>query len=160
MDHAAIDESMAHRVSRFVSGTLRPGEWLRGVQATTSVIERKYLEIDLNDLKDGMVLEGATEQLIRALRYTIKTDVLPQATTAETAATNSTIVTSFGPEHLLVGSERHLTRFEEIVGAAKSDVFVLSTFVELQSEERGRTGENASGGRSRTPADVESGAGH
>ena len=67
------------------------------------------------------MLEGATEQLIRALRYTIKTDVLQQATTAETAATNSTIVTSFGPEHLLVGSERHLTRFEELVGAAKSD---------------------------------------
>ena len=53
----------------------------------------------------------------RTLRYTIKTDVLPQATTAETAATNPTIVTSFGPEHLLVGSERHLTRLEELVGA-------------------------------------------
>lgn len=137
-EFAETDESMAHRVGRFVSQTLRPGEWLRGVQATTSVIERKYLEIDLSDFKEGMVIEGATDQLIRALRYTIKTDVLPQAATAEAPATNSAVVTPFGPEHLLVGSERHLTRFEEIVAAAKSDVFVLSTFVELQSEERGK----------------------
>ena len=45
------DDTMAARVGQFVAGILRPGEWLRGVQTINSVLERKYLAIELNDVK-------------------------------------------------------------------------------------------------------------
>ena len=76
---------MAARVSQFVAGMLRPGEWLRGVQTISSVLERKYLAIDLNDVKNGLLPEGASEDLIRALKETINTGTLPAG---ERPATN------------------------------------------------------------------------
>ncbi|HEY9229356.1 MAG TPA: phospholipase D-like domain-containing protein, partial [Gemmatimonadaceae bacterium] len=45
---------------------------------------------------------------------------------------------AFDAGQLIVGSEQHLERFEWIVAGAKSDVFVLSTFVAAQADERGK----------------------
>ena len=56
---------MAQRVSRFMAGTLRPGEWLRGVQAISSVIEQKYLVLDLDDVRNGVLPEGSERPLSR-----------------------------------------------------------------------------------------------
>jgi hypothetical protein len=131
------DDTMAKRVTQFVAGMLRPGEWLRGVQAISSVLERKYLVIDLNDVKDGVMPEGASDHLVRALQSTIKTGILPDATDPQPSR-SLTIETAIAAEQLIVGSEEHLERFEQIVGKAESDVFVLSTFVALQSDERGK----------------------
>ncbi|WP_335645635.1 hypothetical protein [Microvirga ossetica] len=47
------DETMALRVGRFMAGTLRPGEWLRGVRAVNSVLRRGYLRIELNNARNG-----------------------------------------------------------------------------------------------------------
>jgi hypothetical protein len=46
------DDTMAARVTESVARMLRPGEWLRGVQSISSVLERKYLAIELNDVKN------------------------------------------------------------------------------------------------------------
>jgi hypothetical protein len=131
------DDTMAHRVSRFMAGSLRPGEWLRGVQAISSVIEQKYLVLDLDEVRNGVLPEGASDLLIEALKTTVKTGVLPQTSRPQESRSLSTEI-AFEADQLIVGSERHLECFERIVADAKSDVFVLSTFVASQADERGR----------------------
>ena len=113
------------------------GEWLRGVRAINSVIERKFLVIELDDVRNGVLPEGASDQLVRALQTIIKTGVLPKIAAPKPRCSQST-QTTFEADQLIVGSEQHLGRFERIVGDAKSDVFVLSTFVASQADERGR----------------------
>lgn len=131
------DETMAQRVSHFVSETLRPGEWLRGVRTTSSVMEKKFLEIDLDAFKAGEFPEGASTDLIAAMTETLRTAVLPRASKAESSEPIS-METTFAFDQLVVGSLQHLERFERIVGQAAADVFVLSTFVLSQSDERGK----------------------
>jgi hypothetical protein len=125
------NETMADRVTQFVAGMLRPGEWLRGVQTINSVLERRYLEVDLNDVKNGQLADGATQELIDALQKTIKTGVLPEASDPEPTGSPE-IETTLSPDALIVGGNEHLECFERIVGQAVEDVFVLSTFVTPQ----------------------------
>ena len=131
------DDTMAHRVSRFMAGSLRPGEWLRGVQAINSVIVQKYLVLDLDDVRNGVLPEGASGLLIEALKTTVKTGVLPKTSRPPVNRSQSTEI-AFDADQLIVGSEQHLECFERIVADAKSDVFVLSTFVAAQADESGR----------------------
>ena len=131
------DDTMAHRVSRFMAGSLRPGEWLRGVQAINSVIVQKYLVLDLDDVRNGVLPEGASGLLIEALKTTVKTGVLPKISRPPVNRSQSTEI-AFDADQLIVGSEQHLECFERIVADAKSDVFVLSTFVAAQADESGR----------------------
>lgn len=129
------DDTMAARVTEFVAGMLRPGEWLRGVQTINSVLERKYLAIDLNDVKNGVFPERASQDLIRALQSTISTGILPAASDPQPSRSQS-IATTIAPDQLIVGGDQHLERFERVVGQAKSDVFVLSTFVASENDEK------------------------
>jgi hypothetical protein len=122
------DDTMAARVTEFVARLLRPGEWLRGVQSINSVLERKYLAIELNDVKNGLIPDGASQDLIRALQSTINTGLLPEATDPQLSRSGA-IETTIATEQLIVGGDKHLERFERIVSQAESDVFVLSTFV-------------------------------
>ena len=132
------DDTMAHRVSRLKAGSLRPGEWLRGVQAISSVIEQKYLVFDLDDVKNGVLPEGTSDLLIEALKTTVKMGVLPQTSRPQENRSESTEI-AFDADQLIVGSDRHLECFERIVADTKSEaVFVLSTFVAAQADERGR----------------------
>lgn len=131
------DDSMAQRVSRFMGGSLRPGEWLRGVQAIGSVIEQKYLVLDLDDMRNDVFPIGASGQLISALRSTIATGDLPRASSPPPPVPSPTKI-EFDTDQIVVGSEDHLKAFEKIVGDARSDVFVLSTFVSEQADERGK----------------------
>lgn len=127
------DETMATRVTKFVAGMLRPGEWLRGVQTINSVLERKYLAVELNDVKNGLLPEGASQDLIQALRETISTGMLPEASDPQPSRSR-TIDTTIADKQLIVGGDAHLESFERIVGQAESDVFVLSTFVAPHNE--------------------------
>ncbi|MER9756587.1 MarR family transcriptional regulator [Mesorhizobium sp. M0166] len=129
--------TMLRRVTQFMSGNLRAGEWLRGVEQTNSSFERKFLVMDLDDVRSGVFPEGASERLIEALRHTAKTGTLPTIAPPEKRETLS-VETTFGGDDLILGSEQHLQRFEKIVGSAKDHVFVLSTFVASQSDEKGR----------------------
>ncbi len=127
------DDTMAVRVIQFVAGMLRPGEWLRGVQTINSVLERKYLAIELNDIKSGPLPGGASQDLIRALQATINTGILPEASDPRPSR-SQTIDTTISAEQLIVGGDQHLERFERIVGQAESDVFIRSTFVAPHDE--------------------------
>ena len=130
---AETDDTMAARVTQFVAGMLRPGEWLRGVQTINSVLERKYLAIELNDVKNGLLPEGTSQDLIQALQATINTGILPEASDPQPSR-SQTIDTMIAAEQLIVGGDQHLERFESIVGQAQSDIFVLSTFVAPHDE--------------------------
>ena len=127
------DDTMAVRVTQLVAGMLRPGEWLRGVQTINSVLERKYLAIELNDVKNGLLPEGASQDLIGALQATIRTGILPEASDPQPSR-SVTVDTMIGTDQLIVGGEQHLECFERIVGQAEEDVFVLSTFVTPHGE--------------------------
>ncbi|MBU2147692.1 MAG: hypothetical protein KKD02_15225 [Alphaproteobacteria bacterium] len=129
--------SMMQRVNEFMVGMLRQGEWLRGVQANSSFLEPKFLVLDLDEVRAGLFPQGASDQLVEALKTTIKTGVLPRTTTP-LPERPATIATRFGVDQLIIGAEQHLQRFEQIVGAATSNIFVLSTFVASQSDEKGR----------------------
>jgi hypothetical protein len=129
------DDTMAASVTQFVAGMLRPGEWLRGLQTVSSVLERKYLAIDLNDVKNGLLPEGANQDLIRALQETVDTGILPAASDPQPSRSQTTD-TTIGAEQLILGGDQHLECFEHIVGEAQSDIFVLSTFVALESDPR------------------------
>ena len=118
------DDTMAVRVTQLVAGMLRPGEWLRGVQTINSVLERKYLAIELNDVKNGLLPEGASQDLIGALQATIRTGILPEASDPQPSR-SVTVDTMIGTDQLIVGGEQHLECFERIVGQAEEDVFVL-----------------------------------
>ncbi|MCJ2138086.1 hypothetical protein MKK69_29240 [Methylobacterium sp. J-026] len=131
------DETMALQVGRFMAGTLRPGEWLRGVRAVNSVLRRGYLKLELDDVRNGVFPKGASDELVGALRTTVATGSLPPLA-AEPPALPPPIETEFDADGFLVGSTDHVDRFVEIVDAAAQDVFVLSTFVAAQADERGR----------------------
>jgi hypothetical protein len=131
------NDSMAQRVSRFMAGSLRPGEWLRGVQATGSVIEQKYLVLDLDDVRNDVFPTGASDQLIEALKSTTETGDLPRASNPAKPPPIPARI-EFDANQIIIGSDDHLKAFEKIVGEARSDVFVLSTFVAEQADERGK----------------------
>lgn len=131
------DETMSLRVGRVMAGSLRPGEWLRGVRAVNSVLRRVYLKIDLNDVRNGIFPKGASEELVGALNATVATGNLP-ALAPEEQASPPSIETEFDPDGFLVGSVDHVDRFVEIVDRASQDVFVLSTFVAEQADDKGR----------------------
>ncbi len=129
--------SMMQRVNEFMVGLLRPGEWLRGVQANSSFLEPRFLVLNLDEIGAGVFPQGASDQLVEALKETVKTGILPKTTTPQPGR-SVTIQTRFGPDQLVVGAEQHLQRFEQIAAAAKSNIFVLSTFVASLSDEKGR----------------------
>jgi hypothetical protein len=131
------DSTMAQRVHGFMAGALRPGEWLRGVRAISSVTEKKYLILDLDDVKNDIFPPGASDVLVRALQSTIETGELPRAKSSPQSRVEPVKI-PFEADQLILGSEQHLESFERVVGAAKSDIFVLSTFVASQSDEKGK----------------------
>ncbi|HWV44576.1 MAG TPA: hypothetical protein VN039_00885, partial [Nitrospira sp.] len=131
----ATDQTMLTHVTQYMSDLLRPGEWVRGVKTISSVIQRKYVVIDLDDIAKGVIPEGSSETLLCGLKETIKTGVLPKLAEEEEHALPS-ITTSFSADQLIVGSEEQLAQFERIVGDAQTDVFVLSTFVAPQNDEK------------------------
>jgi hypothetical protein len=91
--------------------------------------------VDLDDVKNGLLPEGATQDLVQALHETINTGILPEASDPQPSRSRS-IETIITPEQLILGADQHLERFEQIVGKAETDVFVLSTFIASESDPR------------------------
>ena len=131
------DESMASRAVRFMTGSLRPGEWLRGARSVNSSVSRRYIEIDLNDVRDGLFPQGSSPDLIRALRATHATGWFPDHSPVQEEPPPPVEI-EFDPDSVILGAEEQLDRFVDIVGRAEHDIFVLSTFVASQSDENGR----------------------
>ncbi|NEK55120.1 hypothetical protein GUK36_38425, partial [Rhizobium leguminosarum] len=86
-----------------------------------------------NEVRDGAIPPGASEKLIEALKSTIKTGTLP-VTAPPAADEPPAISTDFSADQIIVGARQQLERFEQIVKAAKSHIFILSTFVASQDD--------------------------
>lgn len=136
-DLPETDDTMAGRVANYMARSLRAGEWLRGVQAISSVIEQRYLQLDLDDVRNGVLPEGTTDLLIAALKTTIKTGVLPQVSNPPPDRPPSAKI-AFEADQIIVGAEEHLKAFERLAAKARSDIFLLSTFVAEQADEKGK----------------------
>lgn len=136
-DPPETDATMAARIVDFVSSMLRLGETFRGVRTLNSVLEPKHLLFNLDDIRQGMYPEGATADLINALKETLKTR-LPPSIKRRTQINETSIKTTLSPQQLIIGTERHLECFEQIAASANDDLFVLSTFVATQDDARGK----------------------
>lgn len=144
-DEAETDSSMEERVRHLLSSSLRPGEVFAMVRANLSSIEKRYIHLDLDRARDGALPEGTSSALRAAVREHLASGRLPAARPsqpARPACLDTPIKTTLVPDQILFGGGDHLARLEEVVDVARSDVFVLSTFVAAQDDEKARLGQD------------------
>ncbi|OWY08403.1 hypothetical protein B6V74_14780 [Thioclava sp. F42-5] len=144
-DEAETDASMEERVRQLLSSSLRPGEVFTMVHANHSSIEKRYIHLDLARARDGALPEGASDELREAVREHLASGRLPVARPSQPArptCLDTPIETTLVPDQILFGGGDHLARLEEVVEAARSDIFVLSTFVAAQDDANARHGQD------------------
>lgn len=138
------DASMQGRVQDLLAPSLRSGEAFATVQPASSVIEEAFIRIDLHQARDGVFPEGASGELCAALQDYVVTKKLPRVPrrrATRPTCLDASILTTFSPETILFGGGDHLARLVEIVDRARSDVFVLSTFVADQDDPKAPSGQ-------------------
>lgn len=144
-DEMETDASMESRVRYLLTSSLRPGEVFAMVRANLSMIEKWAIEIDLDQARDGVLPEGASDALRAEVRKHIDTGRIPAARPARPArpaCLDTAIETTLSPEQIVFGGADHLARLEAVIGAARSDIFVLSTFVASQDDPKAHSGQN------------------
>lgn len=139
------DESMEQRVRTMLSGSLRPGESFAGVRQVHSTIAPRYVQIDLEEAKEGRFPEGSSENLERFVSDFISSGTLPRIEGRKPSGldVSDAINLEVSPDQLLAGGAQHLTKLIEVVGSARSDIFILSTFVASQEDPKAEMGQNA-----------------
>lgn len=139
------DESMEQRVRKMLSGSLRPGESFAGVRQVHSTIAPRYVQIDLEEAKEGRFPEGSSENLEMFVSDFISSGKLPQVEGHKSSGLDvgDAIDLEISPDQLIAGGAHHLSKFEEMVGSARSDIFILSTFVASQDDPKAELGQNA-----------------
>jgi len=143
-DEAETDSSMEERVRHLLCSSLRPGEVFAMVRANHSLIEKRFIHLDFVRARDGALPEGASDALRAAVRQHLTSGHLPSALPsqpARPACLDAPIETTLAQEQVVFGGGDHLARLEEVVDAARSDVFVLSTFVAAQDDAKARHGQ-------------------
>lgn len=144
-DQVETDSSMEERVRHLLSSSLRPGEVFAMVRANHSLIEKRFIHLNLDRARDGALPEGASDALRLAVREHLTSGRLPAVRPrqpARPACLDAPIETTVAPDQILFGGRDHLARLEEVVDAARSDVFVLSTFVAAQNDAKARHGQD------------------
>lgn len=139
LESPETEVSMSARVADHIEKSLRPGEWLRGVQTVGSVLRKCYVEVDIAAVNEGIFPDGSSQALESALKEFERTSVLPKLSIEDDTKKTAPDVfeNAVSLEDLLLSSEEHLTAFERVVGRAKQDVFVLSTWVAEATNENG-----------------------
>lgn len=143
-DEVETDSSMDGRVRHLLRSSLRPGEVFAMVRANLSSIEKRFIQIDLDRAKDGALPEGASDALRLAVRDHLASGRRPAARASQPsrpACFDTPIETTVTPNQIVFGGGDHLARLEEIVDAARSDIFVLSTFVAAQDDAKAQNGQ-------------------
>lgn len=143
-DMQESDVTMSGRVRQLLHASLRTGEVFAGVRQVSSVIEDRYLEVDLNQASRGTFPEGATEDFRAAVASMITSKhapSLPHPSSLQLQDRFRVLQTPFDGEQLVLGGPEHLRRFEMIIDSARSDVFILSTFVAPQDDPKAPGGQ-------------------
>ncbi len=139
------DSSMEDRVRHLLSSSLRAGEVFAMVRANLSVIEKRFIQIDMDRARDGALPEGTSDALRAAVREHLASGQLPAirpARPARPACFDKPVETTLSQKQIVFGGPDHLRRLEEVVDAARSDVFVLSTFVAAQDDTKAHLGQD------------------
>ncbi|NHF74003.1 phospholipase D-like domain-containing protein [Paracoccus xiamenensis] len=144
-DEAETDSSMEERVRHLLSSSLRPGEVFAMVRANRSLIEKRFIHLDLERARNGAFPDGASHALRAAVREHLASVRLLTARPSEPArpaCLDTPIKTTLAQDQILFGGGDHLARLEKVVEAARSDVFVLSTFVAAQDDANAEYGQD------------------
>jgi len=144
-DVSETDASMESRVRYLVSSSLRPGEIFAMVRANYSVFELRMIEFDLDQARDGIFPADTNEALRAAIQTHLASGQLPvarSASPARPACLDVAVATTLSREQIVFGGADHLARLEAIVDGARSDVFVLSTFVAGQDDPKAHLGQD------------------
>jgi phosphatidylserine/phosphatidylglycerophosphate/cardiolipin synthase-like enzyme len=144
-DDEETDGSMESRVRELVSRWLRPGETLAMIPANQSNMEKRFIGIDLDRARNGLLPEGASADLKEKVRDYIATERLPAArrtSSSRPSCLDASVVMTIKPDQIVFGGDDHLVRLTEIVAAARSEVFVLSTFIAAQDDPRAHLAQN------------------
>lgn len=144
-EDAETDSSMEERVRHLLSSSLRPGEVFTMVRANFSSVDKRYIHLDLDRAREGTLPEGASGALHAAVREHLASGRVPAARASQSARPaylNAPIKTTLAPDQIVFGGGDHLARLEDVVHAARSDIFVLSTFVAAQDDAKAQHGQN------------------
>lgn len=144
-DDEETDGSMESRVRELVSRSLRPGEAFAMMVANRSNIENRFIGIDLDRARNGLLPEGASAELEEKVREYIATKRLPavrRTLPLRPSCLDTAVVMTIVPDQIVFGGDDHLVRLTEIIAAARSDVFLLSTFVAAQDDPKAHLGQN------------------
>ncbi|MFN8683595.1 hypothetical protein ACDP63_21025 [Paracoccus sp. P2] len=144
-DEEETDCSMESRVRELVNRSLRPGESFAMMTANRSNFENRFIKIDLDRARNGLLPEGASAELEEKVRDFITTKRLPtvrRTSPLRPSCLDTEIAMTIAPDQIVFGGDDHLVRLIDIVAAARSDVFVLSTFVAAQDDSKAHLGQN------------------
>jgi hypothetical protein len=144
-DDEETDGSVASRVRELVSRSLRPGEAFAMMAANRSNMEYRFIEIDLDRARNGLLPEGASAELEEKVRDYIATKRLPavrRSSPWRPSCLDTVVVMTIVPDQIVFGGDDHLSRLTDIVAAARSDVFILSTFVAAQDDPKAHLGQH------------------
>ena len=138
------DASMERQVRHLLDSWLRLGEVFAMARADFSVFENCFVEIDLVRARDGVLPEGANDTLRAAVGDCIASGLVPvirHTPPARPSCLQETFEAEVSEDQIVFGGPDHLVRLEEIVDAARSDIFVLSTFVAAQNDPKADLGQ-------------------
>lgn len=144
-DVEETDYSMESRVRELVSRSLRPGESFAMMTANRSNFENRFIKIDLDRARNGLLPEGASAELQEKVRDFIATTRMPTARRTfplRPSCLDTEIAVTMSPDQIAFGGDDHLVRLTDIVAAARSDIFILSTFVAAQDDPKAHLGQN------------------
>ncbi len=144
-DEVETDATMESRVRHLLASSLRPGEAFTMIRSNHTVIERWALAIELDLARNGVFPEGSSEALRAAVSDYVNSGQVPAAPPARRSLPDclvTLIETTFSPDQIVFGGFDHLARLEAILDAARSDIFILSTFVAAQDDPKAPTGQD------------------
>lgn len=132
-------ETMEERAWYLVRKSLRTGEMEHSIQTTDARLVPGLLEIDLDDAQAGVFPEGTKPELREAVHRIVASKKTPRLkVTKPNGYPSEQFETTFHPDQLILGGPAQLDRAEAIIDAAQADIFILSTFVASQNDQKQR----------------------
>lgn len=141
-----LETAIQQRARDVLSKSLRPGETFAGVRNLKTFTDRRYVEIDLAKARDGILPEGASDDLRKQTVDLAKSRNTPKLNSKRDLAPPSigaTVELSISPDQFIFGGSEHLKKIVDVVDKARSDIFVLSTFVARQDDPKAPQGQDA-----------------
>lgn len=134
------DMLLEKRATALLETSLRPGEWVRGIRTTTTNTQNVYVSLDQELCRNGSYPAGTTNELKTAIEFYLERKTLPSSikTTRFEDQKLGCVRAPLNLSDLILTSEDHISRFENIISKSNSNIFLLSTFLTDLGKENGR----------------------